>query len=183
MGESIPADTTTDSGVVAMLPPATGTSTPAVAPSDLDALRAQSPTVPVAGVAANDLVDSFDDKRGSDRRHNALDIMAARNTPAVAATAGTILKLHSSIAGGLSIYMADRSARFIMMYGHLDSYRPGLKEGAVVKRGEILGFVGTTGNANPSAPHLHFQVMRSDNPKEWWKGTPLNPILIFGPAP
>lgn len=180
---SATVDTTTDSAVIAKLPPARGSPTPAVAPSDVDALRAQSLAVPVAGVAATDLIDSFDDKRGSDRRHNALDIMAARNTPAVAATSGTILKFHSSVAGGLSIYMMDATAKFIMMYGHLDSYRPGLKEGAAVKRGEIIGFVGTTGNASPTAPHLHFQIMRSDNPKEWWKGTPINPFLIYRPAP
>jgi murein DD-endopeptidase MepM/ murein hydrolase activator NlpD len=153
-----------------------------VYPGDIDALRAQSPVVPVAGVAAKDLVDSFDDRRGDARQHNALDIMAARNTPAIAAVAGTILRLHNSTAGGLSIYLKDRTSRFILMYGHLDSYRPGLVEGASVRRGEIIGFVGTTGNASPQAPHLHFQVMRSDNMRDWWRGTPINPYLIYRPA-
>lgn len=151
--------------------------------SDIEALRAQAPVVPVAGVTAKDLVDSFTDRRGSARQHNALDIMAARNTPAIAATAGTVLRLHNSVAGGLSIYLKDRTSRFILMYGHLDSYRPGLAEGASVKRGEIIGFVGTTGNANPNAPHLHFQVMRSDDPKSWWRGTPINPFLIYRLGP
>jgi murein DD-endopeptidase MepM/ murein hydrolase activator NlpD len=150
--------------------------------SDIAALRAQGMVVPVAGIAAKDLIDSFDDKRGGSRQHNAIDIMAARNTPAVAVTAGTIAKLHNSAAGGLTIYMKDRTGRFTFMYGHLDSYRPGLVEGASVKRGDIIGFVGSTGNANPLAPHLHFQVMRSENPKDWWRGTPLNPFLIFRPA-
>ena len=150
--------------------------------SDIAALRAQGPVVPVAGIAVKDLVDSFDDKRGGSRQHNAIDIMAARNTPAVAATAGSIVKLHNSNAGGLSIYMKDRTGKFMLMYGHLDSYRPGLVEGAPVRRGEIIGFVGTTGNASPLAPHLHFQVMRIDNPKDWWRGTPLNPFLIYRPA-
>jgi len=126
-------------------------------------------------------VDSFDARRGGTRSHNALDIMAPRNTPAIAATSGTIMRLHSSVAGGLTIYMVDRTSRYVMMYGHLDSYRPGLKEGAAVRRGEIIGFVGSTGNANPLAPHLHFQIMRSDNPRQWWKGTPLNPFLIYRP--
>jgi murein DD-endopeptidase MepM/ murein hydrolase activator NlpD len=67
------------------------------------------------------------------------------------------------------------------MYGHLDSYRPGLKEGAQVKRGEIIGFVGSTGNASPLAPHLHFQITRNDNLKEWWKGTPVNPFPVLRP--
>lgn len=147
--------------------------------SDIEALRAQAPVVPVAGITPKDLIDSFRDRRGSARQHNALDIMAARNTPAVAATDGTVLRLHNSVAGGLSVYLKDRSSRFILMYGHLDSYRPGLKEGAAVRRGEIIGFVGTTGNASPNAPHLHFQVMRSDDPKSWWRGTPINPFLIY----
>ena len=160
---------------------ATGSSTPAVLPADLEALRSQGMMVPVAGVTEKDLVDSFDDKRGSARIHNALDIMAARNTPAVAATAGSILKLHSSVAGGLTIYMSDKSRRFVLMYGHLESFRPGLREGSEVKRGAIIGFVGSTGNANVLVPHLHFQVMRNDNLKEWWKGTPVNPFLIYRP--
>lgn len=158
--------------------PETPLSVPASA-SDVDALRAQSPVVPVAGVEQKDLVDSFDDRRGSARQHNAIDIMAPRNTPAIAAVAGTIVKLHSSAAGGLSIYMKDATSRFMLMYGHLEGYRPGLAEGASVRRGEIIGFVGSSGNATPSAPHLHFQVMRSDNEKDWWKGTPINPFLLY----
>ena len=136
----------------------------------------------MSGVSAKDLIDSFGDRRGQARQHNALDIMAARNTPAVAATAATVLRLHNSVAGGLSIYLKDRTSRFIFMYGHLDSYRPGLTEGATVRRGEIIGFVGTTGNASPQAPHLHFQIMRSDDPKSWWRGTPINPFLIYRPT-
>ena len=188
-----PIDTvkpTSDSAVIPHVEPLDDTAealldtvTPAtVYPSDLDALRAQAPVVPVSGVTAKDLIDSFGDRRGQARQHNALDIMAARNTPAVAATAGTVLRLHNSVAGGLSIYLKDRTSRFIFMYGHLDSYRPGLTEGATVRRGEIIGFVGTTGNASPQAPHLHFQVMRSDDPRSWWRGTPINPFLIYRPT-
>ena len=158
-----------------------GSSTPTVGPADLDALRNTGLIIPVAGVVAKDLVDSFDDMRGGTRHHNALDIMAKRNTPVIAATSGTVIKLHNSAAGGLTIYMSDPTSRFVMMYGHLDSYRPGLKDGATVSRGEIIGFVGSTGNANPLAPHLHFQITRNDNMKEWWKGTPMNPFLIFLP--
>lgn len=191
---SVPVDTVKpsppDSSIIRHLEPLEDSSdvlldsvSPAVVyPSDIDALRAQSPVVPVSGVSTKELIDSFGDKRGQARQHNALDIMAARNTPAVAATAGTVLRLHNSTAGGLSIYLKDRTSRFIFMYGHLDSYRPGLVEGAAVRRGEIIGFVGTTGNASPQAPHLHFQVMRSDDPKSWWRGTPINPYLIYQPA-
>ncbi|MEO8194123.1 MAG: M23 family metallopeptidase [Gemmatimonadales bacterium] len=158
-----------------------GSSAPPVGPADIEALKALGMVIPVAGVAAKDLVDSFDDMRGGTRHHNALDIMAARNTPVIAATGGKVLKLHASAAGGLTIYIADPTSKFVMMYGHLDSFRPGLAEGQSVKRGEIIGFVGSTGNANPLAPHLHFQVTRNDNLKEWWKGTPLNPFPVFRP--
>lgn len=158
-----------------------GSSTPSVGPQDLDALKSEGLIVPVAGVAAKDLVDSFDDMRGSQRHHNALDIMAKRNTPVLAAVSGTVIKLHNSAAGGLTIYTADPTSRFVMMYGHLDAYRPGLKDGDRVSRGDIIGFVGSTGNANPLAPHLHFQITRNDNMKEWWKGTPLNPFLVLRP--
>jgi murein DD-endopeptidase MepM/ murein hydrolase activator NlpD len=159
-----------------------GSATPAVGPADLESLKAERLIIPVAGVEAKDLVDSFDDKRGSDRHHNALDIKAKRNTPVLAAVSGVVIKLHNSVAGGLTIYMSDPAGKYVMMYGHLDSYRPGLKDGDRVKQGEIIGFVGSTGNANPLAPHLHFQVTRNDNMKEWWKGTPINPFLVFRPA-
>jgi murein DD-endopeptidase MepM/ murein hydrolase activator NlpD len=171
-----------DDTLVAQQVPDTGSSHPPVTPADLDALKKAGMIIPVAGVAAKDLVDSFDDQRGSDRHHNALDIMAARNTPVVAAVPGNVLKLHSSVAGGLTVYMSDSSSHFVMMYGHLDSYRPGITEGQRIKRGEIIGFVGSTGNANPLAPHLHFQVTRNDNMKQWWKGTPVNPFPLLKPA-
>ncbi len=160
------------------VPGVAGSSFPAVVPADIAALRAQSPVVPVAGITADKLVDSFDDARGS-RRHNAMDIMAPRNTPVVAATAGRVLKLHNSVAGGLSVYATDATSRYLFLYGHLDKYRPGLVEGATVTRGEVIGYVGSTGNAKPLGPHLHFGVTRSDNVKEWWKGTPLNPYLVY----
>jgi len=156
-----------------------GSSAPAVVPGDIQALKGQGMVIPVAGVEAKNLIDSFDDMRGGTRRHSALDIMAQRNTPVLAATSGRILKLHNSAAGGLSIYESDPTSRFVLMYGHLESYRSGLREGAAVKRGDIIGFVGSTGNANPLAPHLHFQIMRNDNLKEWWKGTPLNPFPVY----
>jgi peptidoglycan LD-endopeptidase LytH len=158
-----------------------GSSAPLVLPGDLDTLRREGLIIPVAGVAAKNLVDSFDDKRGGTRSHNALDIMAARNTPVLSAVSGSIVKLHNSAAGGLTIYASDPSAKFILMYGHLDSYRPGLKEGERVTRGQIIGFVGSTGNANVAGPHLHFQITRNDNVKEWWKGTPVNPFVVFRP--
>ena len=155
------------------------TDAPPVVPGDLAALKSELPSVPVAGVAAKDLTDSFDEMRGGTRRHNAMDIMAARNTPVLSAVPGVVLKLHNSVAGGLTVYASDPTNHFVLMYGHLDSYKAGLKEGDALKKGDIVGFVGSTGNANPAAPHLHFAVTRNDNMKEWWKGTPLNPFLVY----
>ena len=156
-----------------------GSSFPAVTGADLATLREHALLIPAQGVTADKLIDSFDDVRGGTRRHEAIDIMAPRGTPVLSADAGQVLKLHNSVAGGLSIYIADPSQRFIMLYAHLDRYRPGLAEGMPVKKGELLGYVGSTGNANPAAPHLHFAIARSDNMKEWWKGTPLNPFLVW----
>ncbi len=130
-------------------------------------------------MTADKLIDSFDDLRGGTRRHNALDIMAPRNTPVVAATAGKILKLHNSVAGGLTVYASDPTERYVFLYGHLETFRTGLAEGALVRRGEIIGFVGSSGNASLLAPHLHFAITRNDDMRSWWKGNPLNPFLIY----
>ena len=156
-----------------------GSSFPTVTGADLVTLRSHNLLIPVQGVTADKLVDSFDDLRGGTRHHEALDIMSPRGTPVLSADAGQVLKLHNSVAGGLSIYVADTSQRYIMLYAHLDRYRPGLAAGLPVKKGELLGYVGFTGNANPAAPHLHFAIARSDNMKDWWKGTPLNPFLVW----
>jgi murein DD-endopeptidase MepM/ murein hydrolase activator NlpD len=156
-----------------------GSSFPTVTGADLVILRAHNLLIPVQGVTADKLTDSFDDVRGGTRRHEAMDIMSPRGTPVLSADDGQVLKLHNSVAGGLSIYVADPSQRYIMLYAHLDRYRPGLAAGMTVKKGELLGYVGFTGNANPAAPHLHFAIARSDNMKDWWKGTPMNPFLVW----
>jgi len=170
------------SGVSPSAPPlvrTTGSAFPPVTAADLETLRAHHLIIPAQGVTADKLIDSFDDLRGGTRHHEALDIMSPRGTPVLSADDGQILKLHNSVAGGLSIYIADTSQRYIMLYAHLDHYRPGLAAGQVVKKGELIGYVGSTGNASPAAPHLHFAVARSDNMKEWWKGTPINPFLVW----
>jgi murein DD-endopeptidase MepM/ murein hydrolase activator NlpD len=165
-----------------VLPAGTGSANPPVVPADFDALRAEGPIVPVAGVAVKNLADSYDEARGGGvRKHEAMDIMAARNTPVLSALSGVLLKFHNSVAGGLTIYASDPSNRYVFMYGHLDSYKAGLKEGDALQKGEIIGFVGSTGDASPDAPHLHLAITRNDNVKEWWKGTPLNPFLVYRP--
>lgn len=137
--------------------------------------------IPVAGVTASGLYDTFGELRGGTRQHEALDILAPRGTPVLSAANGRVLKLFDSKAGGLMVYAADSSERFILMYGHLDAYAPGLAEGQKLERGQQIGIVGTTGNAPPGTPHLHFAIARSADVKQWWKGAPVNPLPLLRP--
>jgi peptidoglycan LD-endopeptidase LytH len=134
--------------------------------------------VPVVGVSAASLPDTFNERRG-DRAHEALDILAPRGTPVVAAMEGRVLKLFTSKAGGLTVYTVDPSGRWVFYYAHLDRYADGLREGAAVVRGQALGTVGSTGNASPASPHLHFAVARNEELKRWWAGTPIDPRPLF----
>jgi murein DD-endopeptidase MepM/ murein hydrolase activator NlpD len=130
--------------------------------------------VPVASVEPKDLLDTFDEPRGS-RRHHALDIPAPRGTPVVSATAGRVLRVFSSQAGGLMVYASDPTDRFVLIYAHLDRYANGLADGMPLERGDTIGFVGTTGNAPPKVPHLHFGIARTSNVGRWWTGMPVDP--------
>ncbi|MEO8333580.1 MAG: M23 family metallopeptidase [bacterium] len=138
-------------------------------------------TVPVAGVAVSALYDTYAEVRDGTRQHEALDILAPRGTPVLSAASGRVLKLFDSKAGGLMVYAADSSERFILMYGHLDAYAAGLAEGQKLSRGQQIGVVGTTGNAPIGTPHLHFAIARSNDVKEWWKGAPVNPFPLLKP--
>lgn len=138
---------------------------------------AESLAIPVAGVKAEDLADHFLDTRGGGRPHHAIDIMAARGTPVVAAVDGTVRKLHLSVPGGITLYQTDVREELIYYYAHLDAYAPGMTEGRKVRRGEVIGFVGSTGNAQD--PHLHFSISRLPPTKEWWKGVPINPHPVL----
>jgi murein DD-endopeptidase MepM/ murein hydrolase activator NlpD len=142
-------------------------------------LRRKNLLVPVNGMKASSLHSTFGDPRGPERAHEALDILAPRGTPVVAATDGKIVKLFTSVRGGLTVYQFDPDERFCYYYAHLDSYAPGLEEGDSVTRGETIGFVGTTGNAPPGTPHLHFAINRLGEDKKWWEGEPIDPYLAF----
>ena len=144
----------------------------------IEALRQRRLTLPVAGVEAGALVRSFDQARGS-RTHEALDIMAPEGTPVLAVEDGTIARLFTSDAGGLTIYQFDPSGTLAYYYAHLQRYAPGLEEGAPVRRGQQIGTVGTTGNAAPDAPHLHFAIFRLGPERRWWEGTPVDPYDVL----
>ncbi|HSW06490.1 M23 family metallopeptidase [Aquabacterium sp.] len=148
------------------------------AAAGLSAVAPGSLRIPVLGVEASMIQDHFDEVRGA-QRHEALDIMAPRGTPVVAVADGRVAKLFTSKPGGLTVYQFDSSGRFAFYYAHLDRYAHGLKEGALLKRGDAIGAVGSTGNALPDAPHLHFAVFRLGPGREWWKGTPLNPYPML----
>ncbi|HUE84732.1 MAG TPA: M23 family metallopeptidase [Vicinamibacterales bacterium] len=149
-----------------------------VSRGDVAVLRSRQLLVPVAGVPRANLVGSFSDARGG-RTHEAIDIAAPRGTPVVAADAGTVLKLFTSRGGGLTIYVADPTRKFIYYYAHLDAYAPALRDGQAVAKGQQIGTVGTTGNAPPNTPHLHFAIVRNDDMTKWWTGTPLDPYTIL----
>lgn len=138
---------------------------------DPDAPRAM--IVPVAGVDRSAIRDMFNESRGN-RRHEAIDILAPTGTPVIATDDGVVKKLFTSKPGGLTVYQFDPDQRFCYYYAHLDRYAPGLHEGQLLRRGEVLGYVGTTGNAG-NTPHLHFALIRLDKDRRWWKGTYVNP--------
>ena len=145
---------------------------------DLSSLRSRSLLIPVRGLEAENLTSSFDDARGS-RRHEAIDILAPRGTDVLAVEDGKVAKLFTSDAGGLTVYQMDPSETFIYYYAHLNGYAPGLKEGAILRKGDVIGFVGTTGNAPKNTPHLHFAISKLDPDRRWWGGTALDPFLVW----
>lgn len=171
--------------VPAYVPPVAGRTGPRdtvaveATPSELAALASQL-IIPVRGVAARDLRDSYTEPRGGGTRsHQALDIPAPRGTPVLAAADGRVLRKFSSKDGGNMIYATDASEKFILMYAHLDRYADNLVDGMTVRQGDIIGYVGTTGNAPPDLPHLHFALARASDIRDWWKGTPINPFPLL----
>ncbi|MEO6363864.1 MAG: M23 family metallopeptidase [Caldimonas sp.] len=140
-----------------------------VAGADLPALL-----IPVAGIAAAELRDTFNEGRPG-HRHEAIDIAAPRGREVLAAGDGTVVKLFTSVPGGLTIYQFDPGRRFAYYYAHLDRYAAGVTEGMALRRGDVIGYVGTSGNAAPDAPHLHFAVFRLGPEKKWWKGEAIDP--------
>jgi murein DD-endopeptidase MepM/ murein hydrolase activator NlpD len=142
-------------------------------------LRGRGLTLPVQGIKREELRDTFNEKRGASRRHEAIDILAPRNTPVFAVEDGEIAKLFVSAAGGITIYQFDPDEDYVYYYAHLERYAEGLEEGDDVKRGQIIGYVGTTGNAPRDTPHLHFAIFKMTDDKRWWQGTPIDPYSVL----
>ena len=162
------------------------TPTPAPAPATPIAVAAPATThtgetllIPVQGKTAADLDDTFTDARSEGRSHDAIDIMAAAGTPVLAVADGQIEKLFDSERGGLTIYQFEPSGQYAYYYAHLQRYADGLAEKQAVRRGQVIGYVGSTGNASPEAPHLHFAIFVLGKERHWWEGTAINPYPLL----
>jgi peptidoglycan LD-endopeptidase LytH len=142
-------------------------------------LAARELMVPVQGVTRQALQDTFKDARSQGRVHDAIDILAPRNTPVLAVEGGRIVKLFTSDKGGLTIYQFDPTNTYCYYYAHLERYAPGLAEGNQVTKGQVIGYVGTSGNAPRDTPHLHFAITLLPPEKNWWQGVPINPYPVL----
>ena len=175
---SEPKGKVTSAGDVATIDPAGG---PPVAVAESVEVGPAGLAIPVAGVKARELVDTYTQARaGGARRHDAIDIMAPVGRPVIAAAPGTVEKLFNSQGGGgISAYVRSQDGRWIYYYAHLSAYAPGLREGQQVRRGSPIGYVGYTGNANPEGPHLHFAINRMQAGEAWHQGSPINPYPLL----
>ena len=157
----------------------TNETVPEVGADAIEDLRQRSLLMPVLGIKKENLRSNFDEMRGASRRHEAIDILAPRNTPVFAVEDGKIARLFLSAAGGITIYQYDPSEKYVYYYAHLEKYAPGLEEGDKVQRGDVIGYVGTTGNAPRNTPHLHFAIFKMTDDKRWWQGTPIDPYSVL----
>jgi murein DD-endopeptidase MepM/ murein hydrolase activator NlpD len=148
--------------------------------SDADYLWTRRLIVPVAGADMSKVEDSFSAPRDGDRTHRALDILAPRGTPILAADDGTILRMSKSSLGGITMYTVDPGHRIVYYYAHMDHYNDAMSPGRTIVRGDTLGYVGTTGNAPENIPHLHFQIMRWASDGKYWNGEPIDPFDYLG---
>ncbi|MEO6025887.1 MAG: M23 family metallopeptidase [Candidatus Binatia bacterium] len=155
--------------------------TPVVSDVDRQELRERALVFPVPQISPDTVRDTYHDRRAG-HAHEALDISAPRGAPVVAVDSGVVTKLFRSVPGGLTIYLVDERRRYAYYYAHLDAYAAELAEGQRVARGQVIGYVGSTGNAAPDAPHLHFAIFKLEPEARWWHGTPLDPHPLLVPS-
>jgi peptidoglycan LD-endopeptidase LytH len=173
---ALPAPVVVEAPGAVVVPPAPIVAAPDVTPAGGDPLRL---LIPVQGVRAASLVDTYQQARGQGRRHYAIDIMAPRGTPVLAVADGVVMKLFQSERGGITLYELAPDRRTIYYYAHLDRYASGMADGRPLRRGEVLGYVGNTGDAGPGNYHLHFEVSTTADPAKYWGGTPQNPYPLL----
>ncbi|AKC79279.1 endopeptidase [Xanthomonas arboricola] len=162
-----------------MVPAADTPAAPASAAAPESTSSGSGLLIPVQGIGSGQLQDTFTDARSEGRVHDAIDILAPTGTPVIAVADGTVEKLFNSERGGLTVYQFDPNGTYCYYYAHLERYADGLAEKQAIKRGQVIGYVGSTGNADPAAPHLHFEIHRLGPEKQWWKGEVLNPYPVL----
>jgi len=165
-----PSDTT---------PPPASEGTNPVTDTDLEYLASRNLLIPVSGVTASQLRDTFNQARSEGRRHDAIDIMASGGTPVLAATDGMVIRLFQSDRGGITLYELDPSGQYAYYYAHLMRYADGIAEGKPLRRGEVIAYVGDTGNAGTGNYHLHFAISKLTSPRKWSGGEPINPFPLL----
>lgn len=147
---------------------------------DFAVLASRNLGLPLAGLKRADIGrDTFDEVRAKGKPHEATDIMAPRGTPVLAISDGTVTKLFYSRSGGNTLYEFDPLQTYCYYYAHLDRYASGTREGMAVHKGDVLGYVGSTGDSPPEAPHLHLAIFRLGPEKQWWVGTAINPYPVL----
>jgi murein DD-endopeptidase MepM/ murein hydrolase activator NlpD len=151
-----------------------------VSTGDVEYLRSEGLQIPVEGVNRSQLRDSFSDARGEGRRHGAIDIPAPRATPVVSAADGIVAKLFNSRLGGTTLYCFDKTGQFVFYYAHLSGYAEGIAERKVIRKGEVLAYVGDTGDAGPGNFHLHFSISKASTPWKWYGGDAIDPYPLLG---
>ena len=164
-------------------PPAPVTARPvpiSLPPEDVEYLERHPLMVPVDGIRPDQIRDSFHESRDGQRTHLATDIMAPRGTPVLSVSAGRVVRMAQNALGGITVYTLDESGKFVFYYAHLERYSDAVVVGLQLKAGDMLGYVGTSGNAPPETPHLHFQAMKIQHGnKPWWSGTPVDVRPFF----
>ena len=153
--------------------------TTTVTDADLDYIAAKKLLIPVANMTASQLRDTFSQARSEGREHGAIDIMAPQGTPVLATTDGVVTKLFQSDRGGVTLYELDPSGRYVYYYAHLMRYAEGIAEGKQLRRGDVIGYVGDTGNAGAGQYHLHFGISKLRSPRQWSGGDPINPYPLL----
>ncbi len=171
-----PAPAAQNTALPTDLPPSSG---PVSVDTDTSPLRLRALTLPVQGVTAAQLSDTYTQARAAGVPHEAIDIMSPRGTPVLAVEDGKVAKLFVSKPGGITLYQFDPDNRYAYYYAHLDRYAEGVAEGSILRKGQVIAYVGSTGNASPDAPHLHFAIFKLGPERQWWRGTPLNPYLVW----
>ena len=178
---ALPAPVAPSTSTAASASPSENTPLPGNAPAAAEGTVAPPSlhlAMPIAGTDPEELEDTFNEIHDG-HKHEALDIPAPKGTPVMAVAEGNVVKLFSSKLGGITVYQFNDAQTYCYYYAHLDRYAAGLRENTLLRKGDVLGYVGSTGNASPQAPHLHFAVSKLGPDRKWWEGTAIDPLPLL----